>query len=468
MGKHVFAGLAVFVFIAFSVACMTPAAIAAAPNIVYVSPLAKSAKLGSNFSVDIAINATDYVFGAEFALSFNSSLMEAFNATEGAFLKQGWIGTYGIVNISNQEGTIRLASTRIGTTSGVRGTGALFMINFTAKSLGTGSLAFMDSWLLNSTLARLNADVVNGTIIVNQPPVINSVQVRNSYLSSADSMKCEFNVTDSYPSPKANVMWFRNRRLWSEDGEEGIDVISDSVLSTSEAGNIESDDTFLGDSWVCMVTAYNDLGSSTKNSSAAGVKTIVSVSPESSVFFPNMESVVNITIDTQENMFAGDLVLKYDPSMLNLTQASEGEFLRKWASTYAIITPNASAGEVRFAITRIGTATGVTGNGVFATLKFRPLSSNNSEILLKNLAFTNTSIRPVFAVARNGFANATLFIGDINGDCIVNIVDLATAGLAFNSKPGWANWNPKADVNRDGKVDILDLAAVGLNYGKRC
>ena len=58
--------------------------------------------------------------------------------------------------------------------------------------------------------------------------------------------------------------------------------------------------------------------------------------------------------------------------------------------------------------------------------------------------------------------------GDVNGDCKVDIFDLATVGLAYGSQPGDTNWNPNADVNNDGKVDIFDLAMVGLNYGREC
>jgi len=56
--------------------------------------------------------------------------------------------------------------------------------------------------------------------------------------------------------------------------------------------------------------------------------------------------------------------------------------------------------------------------------------------------------------------------GDINGDSRVDILDLATVGLAFGSKPGDGRWNPNADVTGDGRVDIFDLATVGLNYGR--
>lgn len=56
---------------------------------------------------------------------------------------------------------------------------------------------------------------------------------------------------------------------------------------------------------------------------------------------------------------------------------------------------------------------------------------------------------------------------DINGDCRINIFDLAMTGIAFDAKPGDSNWNANADFNLDLQINIFDLAAVGINFGKR-
>jgi len=61
--------------------------------------------------------------------------------------------------------------------------------------------------------------------------------------------------------------------------------------------------------------------------------------------------------------------------------------------------------------------------------------------------------------------------GDVDGDCDVDIFDLASVGLAYGSQPGDGNWNPDANVYPsvgDGKINIFDLATVGINYGRAC
>jgi len=55
---------------------------------------------------------------------------------------------------------------------------------------------------------------------------------------------------------------------------------------------------------------------------------------------------------------------------------------------------------------------------------------------------------------------------DINADGIVDILDIATVALAFNSVFGDTNWNPVADINGDSCVDIFDIVIVALHLGK--
>jgi len=63
-----------------------------------------------------------------------------------------------------------------------------------------------------------------------------------------------------------------------------------------------------------------------------------------------------------------------------------------------------------------------------------------------------------------------LLRGDANGDCVVNIFDLAKVGICFGCKCGDACWNncTDADTKQDCAIDIFDLATVGLNFGRRC
>jgi hypothetical protein len=58
--------------------------------------------------------------------------------------------------------------------------------------------------------------------------------------------------------------------------------------------------------------------------------------------------------------------------------------------------------------------------------------------------------------------------GDANGDCVVNIFDLALVGLADGTQPGDLHWDERADMNEDWKICIIDLATAGTHFGKSC
>lgn len=57
--------------------------------------------------------------------------------------------------------------------------------------------------------------------------------------------------------------------------------------------------------------------------------------------------------------------------------------------------------------------------------------------------------------------------GDIDGNGKVNIVDIGIIGIAFGSKPGDPNWDPRADVDGNGKINILDVGMVAVHFGDK-
>lgn len=67
-----------------------------------------------------------------------------------------------------------------------------------------------------------------------------------------------------------------------------------------------------------------------------------------------------------------------------------------------------------------------------------------------------------------GAAFSNLLVGDLNGDCKVDILDIATIAVAFDTVDGDARWNAEADLNGDGRVDIVDVAMAASNLGRTC
>jgi hypothetical protein len=55
--------------------------------------------------------------------------------------------------------------------------------------------------------------------------------------------------------------------------------------------------------------------------------------------------------------------------------------------------------------------------------------------------------------------------GDLNGDRIVDVTDVAMECAAYGTTPSSADWNPVCDVNHDTIIDVSDLAMVVACYG---
>jgi len=60
------------------------------------------------------------------------------------------------------------------------------------------------------------------------------------------------------------------------------------------------------------------------------------------------------------------------------------------------------------------------------------------------------------------------FVGDLNGDNKVDMIDLRGIALAFASYPGHPRWNPDADIDQSGFVDMRDIRLAAKNFGKGC
>jgi len=59
-----------------------------------------------------------------------------------------------------------------------------------------------------------------------------------------------------------------------------------------------------------------------------------------------------------------------------------------------------------------------------------------------------------------------LYKTDLNGDCEVDMWDIALAAQAFGAFPGHSRWNPIADLNDDNMVDLKDLGTIARDFGK--
>jgi hypothetical protein len=70
----------------------------------------------------------------------------------------------------------------------------------------------------------------------------------------------------------------------------------------------------------------------------------------------------------------------------------------------------------------------------------------------------------VLVVGNNALNFGTLLEGDVNGNNVINALDLSTLVLSYLKIVGDAGYNSNADLNNNQVVNALDLSLLVANY----
>jgi hypothetical protein len=129
--------------------------------------------------------------------------------------------------------------------------------------------------------------------------------------------------------------------------------------------------------------------SSTLNLSldASAQTTFLSIEPQGSRVWGLGETFhVDMTVADVSDLYGWQLVLYYDPSLLNATVVAEGPFLSNLSSTYFLSSLddafNSTYGRITAACSLIGNISGAIGTGVLATVTFKTKSLGNGLLRL--------------------------------------------------------------------------------------
>jgi hypothetical protein len=134
----------------------------ASTTAISVSPSTVTVNAGKNFSINVTISNVSDLYGWQFALSWNTSLLDLVNATEGPFLKSGGNNTYFNYNLNATAGNLIADCTLLGDVSGVSGSGVLATTTFYVKNGGQCPLNLFDLELYNSLEQNITFQTTNG------------------------------------------------------------------------------------------------------------------------------------------------------------------------------------------------------------------------------------------------------------------------------------------------------------------
>jgi len=157
--------------------------------------------------------------------------------------------------------------------------------------------------------------------------------------------------------------------------------------------------------------------------------------------------------------FAYNSITTANPIKVNVTAQNYGsntESFAVWAKANSTLIGNQTitlnSGKSMNVTFNWGTAGSlVKGNYIITT---------NATKLVSELTYNNNQfIGGIFLVKLKG---------DVNGDCMVDISDLAITGSNNGKTPTSPGFNPNTDLNFDGQVDITDIVLVASSSGAHC
>jgi general secretion pathway protein D len=128
---------------------------------VAVSPPSITASVGQDFSVDINILSVSDLYGWEFKLGWNESLLGLVSVDEGPFLRSGG-NTFFTYLLNTTEEHIVVDCTLEGQIQGVSGNGTLATVTFSTTTVGECPLNLYDVILLDSNAQQISCSAVGG------------------------------------------------------------------------------------------------------------------------------------------------------------------------------------------------------------------------------------------------------------------------------------------------------------------
>lgn len=319
-----------------------PNSVTASTATISVDPSTNRAEVGQTFMINIKISDVIDLYGWEFKLRWNSTLLDTSNVTEGAFLKGGG-STFFVNKINNTLGYMLVDCTLVRDVPGVSGNGVLATIEFSVKGQGECVLDLYNTKLVNSLEESITHIAIDGDFFA-LTPSFHDISVTNITLSK--SIIASGSILHIYVTVE-NLGGFNETFNLNIYADQDITTIGDEI--TIKTQTIE--DLLLLTSKVIMV-GWNTTGLAKENYTISSKASIV----------PNETNTTN------------------------------------------------------------------------------------------NLYVDGTIIVTI--------------LGDLNGDGVVDILDIAMVARAYGSYPGHPRWNPNADLDNNSIIDILDIARTARNYGK--
>ena len=128
---------------------------------IFIYPETSEGNVGENFTIEVKVSNVTDLYGYEFHLRWNPTLLDCVEVNEGPFLKSGG-STFFTYKINSTGGCVVVDCTLLGDVQGVSGNGILTTIEFYIKTTGECLLDLYDTILLNSAEQTIEHSTTDG------------------------------------------------------------------------------------------------------------------------------------------------------------------------------------------------------------------------------------------------------------------------------------------------------------------
>jgi len=413
---------------------------------IHIAPSTIRAAVGQTFFISINISVVIDLYGWEFKLGWNSTLLDALNVTEGDFLKSGG-DTFFQPIINNTAGRVLVDCTLLGSTLGVSGSGTLAIVEFRVESAGESVLDLYDTKLVNSLELPITHQSIDGygyftfahdvaiiDIIASPITVLPGQYVQiNASVENQGFYAEDFNVTAYYNSEviqtqsvsldpeEYTVLTF----TWDTTGVGKGDYTISAKASIVPGETETTDNTKVADGVVTVLSLGHDVA-------------IKGVTPSKTIVGQGYAMSITVTAKNYGSFTETfNVTTYYNDTAITLPDGKN----------YATITLT-SGGSATVAFTW-DTAGVAKGN---YTIKAEATPVPGETDTLDN-------------TYDDGWVVIAL-VGDINADGVVDITDIYLIALAFGAMPPDPRYDPNLDIVYDEIIDVSDVYTAAMHFGE--
>jgi len=391
---------------------------------VSINPVSQTVSPNENFIISVYCDPGQPIKAFEFKLSFNASLVQAIEVSEGDIF-DGYTTFFNAGIINNSAGTIVEVYGLIVGTGNVSDSGTLVNISFTGGLLtGISGLDLYDVGITNET-AYIPISLVNGSVQIDaNPPVISNVSASPNIQEISGFVNISAMVIDNVAVDTVCVNISYPDNSWE---------------------NISITDNKTGDIYYCN-QSYNMMGlhyysiwaNDTVDNSITTAGHIFIIGDMTSPIISNY-------------IFKSSNPLDTDPTF-------------GWVNISCYVTDNIGVSDVSINITN--------PDSTWDNISLNPgigdsyyINSSSAFSLLGNYIFYLWAADTSNNTVSTGSYNFSMPPNwDVNNDGVINIVDLVLVSNHYDEtgNPGWI----REDVDNNGEIQVFDLVLVSNHYGE--